>query len=455
MALQVRFNSATLFENSPETDTDEDFFQYEPVVGDRESSHAHLHLEYERIEEREEGGWESFLERAQRRAKAELPIADKSASEIPGAALADQQAANYMPEPVKPTIVDTFYKVPVKVKCLLSLEEPSADGKKPQPGWETTYTFRVMERIFSSGASSAPTIRSVLGRASYPGAIFIEATDVEAVYEACRCFTHASLHDIHKISHEQAILCLKERTTYTPHSPGWVRLTKGRYTGDTAYVCNVTDSLQTQLLIIPRIFGDGPKRRYRGRPPQALFDANYLCSSFKVEKRNQMYLYRGDRYFDGFLQTKMEDFDHNDTLPSREELQLFKKCPQIPPEFIQAAYDAIDASALRPGHRVLAICGPFQGQSGVVVTALSDTAQVQFPGLELVMDIKCGELRRDIQVGDEVKVVAGLNAGFTGWVVSVDVTENLVIFNHILEREVSQCYIISTEKLEILSRSRR
>jgi transcription elongation factor SPT5 len=296
-----------------------------------------------------------------------------------------------------------------------------------------------MQRIFSAGPSTPSGIRSVLGRPSYPGAIFVEATHVEAVYEACAGLTYAKPQDTQKIPASDAHQYLRARETYIPRSPGWVRLTKGRYRGDTAYVRNVTHSLDTELLVIPRISLDVlKKRKTYSHVPQALFNANTISPHFKVEQHNQALVCRGDTYLDGFLVMDADgsEFEHYDALPNREELQLFRQSQTIPEQFILATFNALDSATFQPGHRVLIVSGSFQGQPGTIDSILPHSARVRIPILDLCPDIDYRELRKDIRVGDYVRVLSGPNVDFTGWVVSVETAGDTIIFDHHSNKEV-------------------
>jgi ribosomal protein L24 len=283
---------------------------------------------------------------------------------------------------------------------------------------------------------------------SFPGSVFMEAVNIEAVYDACKGLKHmSSMNDICVISLQEAMLYLREQATYTPHSPGWVRLKNKPYKGDVAYVENVEPSIITTLLIIPRIptniYPTNEKRKRYDRPVQALFDPRTIRTCYgeeSVKKRNISYLFKGDIYIDGFLRLETDEFIHDDTLPTREELVLFEKLPYIPAAFIQHTYNAIDVLALREGDHVLVMHGDLQGCFGVIESILLTDAQVYIPARAVSATIDSCYLRKDVRVGDEVKVTSGPNAGFIGWVVSVGEGDILVLYNHKIHLEVRVLY---------------
>jgi len=146
-------------------------------------------------------------------------------------------------------------------------------------------------------ADAVPKIRSIIGRVSIPGSIFVEALDVEAVSHMCKGLRHirvSNKNDICKISSQDAKLYLREHATYTPSSPGWVWLKKKPYKGDISFVFDVEPSLMTTLSIIPRIpadtrLRDKEERKRYNRPPQALFDPAMVRACYgerSVEQRN-------------------------------------------------------------------------------------------------------------------------------------------------------------------------
>jgi hypothetical protein len=82
---------------------------------------------------------------------------------------------------------------------------------------------QLLEKLFLFPPDAMPAIRSVIGRVSFPGSVFMEAVNIEAVYDACKGLKHvSSMNDICVISLQEAMLYLREQATYTPHSPGWV-----------------------------------------------------------------------------------------------------------------------------------------------------------------------------------------------------------------------------------------
>jgi transcription elongation factor SPT5 len=175
-----------------------------------------------------------------------------------------------------------------------------------------------------------------------------------------------------------------------------------------------------------------------------LFDPDGVKEKYgdkSVERRNWVYIFRRDLYAYGFLEVETEDgYVPQDATPTCDELSLFEKHPRIPPSAIKKAYDITSSLVLQHGDRVLISTGEFQGLSGVIISVDASYANVDIPLRGMTTMIECNHLRKDIRVGDQVKVLTGPNTNFTGWVVSVEGGE-LVLYN----REISNSNTISTQ----------
>lgn len=240
-----------------------------------------------------------------------------------------------------------------------------------------------------------------------------------------------------------------------PHSPGWVRLKRKPHQGDTAFVADVDiHTLLPTLWIIPRLptsasglSNKGKKGCYQ-RPQQALFDPGVIrrtWGSTSVKTRDEALFFKKKMYCEGFLVLKTDDFAREDVLPTREELSFFQRNLSIPRGFIQATYSAIDASAFQKGNRVLVTRGEYQGNVGTVINVAESVADVEIPAFGVVAPIDCNVLQKEVRVGDEVKVLAGHNAGFVGWVVSTAEVGAVIIYKD--DKEVGPKSIIVYQTL--------
>ena len=213
-----------------------------------------------------------------------------------------------------------------------------------------------------------------------------------------------------------------------PHRPGWVHLKKCPYRGDTAFVADVNpQTLLPSLYVIPRIDTihhlQNTKRPRRSQPQQALFNANAVRKCYgaeSVEQRNAVHIFHGDGYRNGFLEVETEDYVPADAIPTRDELTFFEKNERIPVSVLKNAFDMNDALALQQGDRVLIASGEFQRLSGVVISSDMYSVNVEIPACNMTATLSYDQLRKNIQIGDDVRVTAGPNANALGWVVAID-----------------------------------
>jgi hypothetical protein len=104
-----------------------------------------------------------------------------------------------------------------------------------------------------------------------------------------------------------------------------------------------------------------------------------------------------------------------DVTPTCDELSLFKNHPRIPPSTIKKAYNITSSLVLQHGDHVLISTGKFQGLSGIIISVDASYANVDIPLRGMTTMIECNHLQKDIQVGDQVKVLTGPNTNFTHW----------------------------------------
>ena len=289
--------------------------------------------------------------------------------------------------------------------------------------------------MLTASADTTPSIYSAFGRVSCPGSIFIEALDIEAALRVCRGVlnVYSSRNGVRAVLVEDYIVSLRELSSFTPHSPGWVRLKKHPYRGDTAFVADVNpQTLLLSLHVIPHIDtihrSQKTKRSHHSRPQQALFNVDAVKEYYgaeSVEQRSYAYIFHGDGYRNGFLKVETEDYVPADAIPTRDELTFFKKDEEIPVSVLKKAFDMNNALVLQQGDRVLIGSGEFQRLLGVVISSDMYSVNVEIPACNMAATLSYNQLRKNIQIGDDVRVAAGPNTNVLGWVVAVD--ENDVI----------------------------
>jgi transcription elongation factor SPT5 len=281
-----------------------------------------------------------------------------------------------------------------------------------------------------------PSIYSAFGRVSYPGSIFIEAPDIEAARKICWGLSniYSNSNGVRAVPIEDYIVSLRELSSFTPCSPGWVHLKKHPYKGDTAFVADVNpQTLLPSLYVIPRIDtihrSQKTKRPRRSRPQQALFNADAVRECYgarSVEQRNNAYIFHGNGYRNGFLEVETDDYIPADATPTRDELTFFEKHKEIPVSVLKKAFDMNDALVLQQGDRVLIASGEFQRLSGIVISSDMSSVNVEIPACNMTATLSYDQLRKNILIGDDVRVAAGPNVNALGWVVAVDKNDVII-----------------------------
>ncbi|KAF5373994.1 hypothetical protein D9615_009895 [Tricholomella constricta] len=391
---------------------DDDDDDDEPVAGDRTRSHHLLALEATRAEE---DGWDSLLDRARARGRthdSHLRVTDS------------------------PPRDQSFF-----------VGDPHLWRVAVQPGCEEAVAFVLMRKLIS-GTESRWAIQSIIGRASRPGWIVVEATKASDVQELCQGVANVFCKQIHIVEPEDGPSCLKEGVSYTPFCPSWLRLTKHPYRGDLAYVRDFS-VWGADVIVVPRINflrrKSTPGKRKRSparigkrrvtRPEQNFFEVDKMKEIWghkSIERRNQAFLFKGKVFLDGYLCLQTDDFYPEAAIPSPDELELFRRSKSIPEEFFFTNIG--DHGSASPVYRVVA--GEAQGTLGIVESIADKEAVVRLSYDNVELTVPLDSLRKKVTIGDEVIVAAGPHKGVTGWVMS-NIQESLVIYNHSTTQESS------------------
>ncbi|KAF5383034.1 hypothetical protein D9615_004927 [Tricholomella constricta] len=396
-----------------ETDDDEDdkfIDEGESAAADRSTSHRRLFREYQRIVETSDD-WDELVLRARERAQHDR-----------------------IPVPSQPT----------------DDERPFAENARlwrvaVKPGCEETIVPILMEKVFRS-AGQYLSVASIVGRASRPGWIVVEATQLSDVRELCQNVSNIFPQRVHFVEPSDAPAWLQETPAFTPRSQSWIRLTKYPYKGDLAYVQHFGEMWpgQARILVVPRLKLQPPssvsagKRKRTGRPPQALFDANFVRSIYgdgSVETRNQVFVFKGQVYQDGYLQTDTDLFYPQEATPTPAEFDRFQHAQEIPKGFLEHSLEVAAAKRLRIGDHVKVTTGQAQGSLGTIESISGNEASLILRNGSLRLSVALDALRKDLSIGDEIIVRDGPKAGTVGWVIAVS-GEGLVIYDREHAQEI-------------------
>ena len=211
---------------------------------------------------------------------------------------------------------------------------------------------------------------------------------------------------------------------------GWVRIKKGHYKGDVAFVTAVKDD-NVRVLVVPRILYDVCPAWTRA--PPALFNADRARTIFGQDSVRQVnadekYTFQHMTFKAGLLVQifGMKQLISGDVYPTLEEIQLFSQSSG----WDRGARDAWEAdraaAVLRERDRVQILSGEFRGALGVVVDKRSDSVQVQLSHHDhdrnvldenFRLELSVDQVMRLFKLGDYVRVREGAHVGKCGYVV--------------------------------------
>ena len=294
---------------------------------------------------------------------------------------------------------------------------------------------------FVSGRGHYAGIKSYFGRVSLPGCLFIEANEFATIHRVCvGSVPDAAIARARVVPVSEVLGLLHISEGFTPGSPGWIRLKKGSYKGDLAFIKSVDDrTLQAEAIVVPRIPLSNKKRKSkssRSSPPQQIFDKSLIEGIYgpdSVITNNQVYRFQDRVYKNGFLELTLDryDFHQVSAIPTYEELEVFGRNPDIDIGVIAEAYRLAGRAGMKPGDRVIIVSGQHSGLSGLVEMVNANEIEVYVNSLGTTVALHSASVRRSLRVGDEVKIRSGPHTGLTGWVVraeldgtTVDVSEH-------------------------------
>ncbi|KAF5366887.1 hypothetical protein D9615_010544 [Tricholomella constricta] len=298
-----------------------------------------------------------------------------------------------------------------------------------RPGCEESVAFVLMTKIMSGDVSRWP-IQSIIGRASRPGWIVVEATKASDVQEL-----YTSLNQkMGRLGSKKSILASPNKVPIPRRSGFRQRL---RHLG-------------ADVIVVPRInfqrrkSTPGKRRRTSSlprsttRPQQALFDADKIKKIWgheSVETRNQAFVFRGNLFLDGYLCLETDDFHPDAAIPSLDEIALFRHSKSIPEEFLAHTLEIMAARRLCSGDPVRVVTGQAQGASGIVESIIDEEAVVRLSSDNMQLTLPVDSLRKKVTIGDEVIIAAGPHVGVDGWVIS-NIQDTLVVYSHQTAQEV-------------------
>ncbi|WVR08642.1 transcription elongation factor SPT5 [Kwoniella sp. DSM 27419] len=328
------------------------------------------------------------------------------------------------------------------------VNDPSLWRVIVKTGREAAICASIFRKVFSQQYSANPIeVISVFCRDSLPGMIFLEARQSAAVSAAINGIVGIfASRGVSLVPIEEMAPLLKIKKKDVNLTPGmWVRMKRGKHTGDLAQVVDV-DQITSGVVgikFIPRIdLTPREKRKERTvngkglasatKPPARLFsydDVRKIYGRGSVRSGAQgSYFFDNDEYIDGFCvkDVKIAVVESEGVNPTLEEISRFSGDDQSTAKFdLSAIADAnknLTVSVLFPGDQVEVYEGEQTGLYGTVETVTTDIISIKAVGGDVhgqIIEVPSRSVRKRFDVGEHVKVLAGKNADATGMVVEV------------------------------------
>jgi len=352
-----------------------------------------------------------------------------------------------------------------------------------KPGQERTVITTICLKGFSAvNDDEEYGIFSAFQRDSLPGHVFVEAYGRDFVARALQGISNVYLQAGRTGAEEQKntiqlienrdmvpLLTMKKKEITVKRNM-WVRIKRGKYTGDLAQVREIqNDGQSVVVLLVPRIEynperNKKAKKRPSGRganalasrPPQGLLrpdTINEVYGRGSCIYKQGVYMFQGDEFTDKGLLDKeypISSIVMESVNPTLNEIAKFqdddkednsrKGGVKINLDAIADAAKMTAGSDIRPGDQVEITEGEMTGLKGTVETVTGDTLHIRSAaGLgrsdDPLVEISAREVRKRFEIGDHVKVMQGVNANDTGMVLDVD--NNVVtFFSDLSQKEV-------------------
>ena len=343
----------------------------------------------------------------------------------------------------------------------------SINSLTAQPGQEAEVLFKLLQqRIDKENAGIKDQTFQVTSAVFQPlicGSIYVEAPSAQHVRLACGSFhgTKGSIELVSLQDAEAVLNCGAGPRLLNEHS--WVRIRRGLYTGDLAFVRCITDmvfdggddmnsSTTVTINLIPRIpLEKKRKRKTRTFSPDAvLFDSRrYELECKRIgrdedgKQQEDMWKFRRSIFRNGLLEIKvvMSALNFKQVNPTREELGKWMECRDE--DVVLAAKNALvasrskqHASGLSPGDRVEVMEGWVRGRKGTVQSIEGDEVSLDnITPSSPPLTIRITDVQKCFAVGDPVCVISGPEVGLDGWCVKVE-DGGIQVLEHGTHREV-------------------
>lgn len=272
--------------------------------------------------------------------------------------------------------------------------------------------------------SDGSQVKAVFSRQGTPRKIYVEAATLQEVkhlmtglYGVSKAQTAYRKVEIHDLPY---LLDMDMPHDKFPKTQGsWVCITRGPYKGDIGLVSNINFQNKTaEVFVVPRIEMK-PKGKRSRRPPPLLFNPKAVAEVYgsnACDKRNAVYLFKGNVYNEGFRELSLDITHTISTSPTHEQKQIF--CPF---ENLWKATETNVTPGFHTGDPIWFTCGPWKQHEGKVVGIQGDS--VHFTNDLLGGEVYQGLVKdacKKFQLGDFVEVQIGEHKGAIGYIVQFD-----------------------------------
>ncbi len=316
----------------------------------------------------------------------------------------------------------------------------------------------LMNKYFSlKGSKEEINIFSASSLDKFPGFIFVEAHRDYHVKEAIKGIKTLNISKVKPIPVKEVTQVFTPDASKIPtvQVGDFARMKKGLYAGDLVVIDEVDDSAKkVKIKLVPRLTPgsanpdglddvdakqageagvDGKKNILR--PPKKLFSAEDFPESKPLDGKKrgiQVYAYRGLRFENGLLVKTIfiNNLELKDVIPSLEEIQMFQKGEnkkEAKDMLLERAKKTIEESKLalrnlEKGDNVKIIQGDLKGVTGTVIEVTGEHIKVM-PDLSITKEpivFLPNEITKMFVPGDNVEILNGKYKGITGTIAKID-----------------------------------
>lgn len=271
-----------------------------------------------------------------------------------------------------------------------------------------------------------------------PGAAIRQHTHLmESVY------VHRGIHTVSDNDKEKIMKYLQSPTAYSYSTARWVRIKRGEYQGDIAWVIGVQPGTDVvEIGVVPRIESRTGKRerrdKGRGRARQVLFGAEHAVSA---QRRGSL---REGKYAGGWRVGDVEYLSNGLRVMNVAGIhyaEVYKAKAEELVMFTEAGIDTLNETNdafLQVDERVVVVREERKGVEGIVKEKRSEIVRISYrkgdnASDEETADVRLGDVKRVFAEGDKAIVRLGDRKGVKGEV--IDVEEDFLTIIEVVAKE--------------------